>query len=232
MERKLKKELSEYFEPPKPQRKRAFVRQFELQKINLFYMVSTQTRYISKWVWCFSGLFFGAACLAALIAEWKYVSMVFSFAPFMVMISVTESTRSYRYGMEELELSARFALKSIVMARMIMLGVGNLVVLAGITLLLRSEYSIPIVYVMAPYFLTAGGGLCVVRKIRGRESTLLCFGLSTLVCVLELYLPWRFEGVFAPECIWVWACVCVIGMTVTVREGYRMIRMTEDLAWS
>ena len=55
----------------------------------------------------------------------KYVGAVYGLVPFLVLISVTESTRSYRYEMEELELSSRFSLKSIVMARMVILGVGG-----------------------------------------------------------------------------------------------------------
>ncbi len=232
MKRKLKEELAEYYEAPKPTGKRAFIRQFGLQRINLFHVIAMQARYISKWVWIISGLFFGATCLAAQMAEWKHVSMVLAFVPFLVMLSVAESMRSYHYGMEELELTARFSLKSIVLARMVMLGLGNLVVLAGIMLMLRSEYQINIIYVMTPYFLTAGGGLCIVRRLRGGEGIFLCFGLAALICVLQLHLPWGFEVIFKPENVWIWVCACVLGMLVTIREGYRMIRMTEDLVWN
>lgn len=232
MERKLKNELAEYFNAPKPERKQAFVRQFGLEKINLFHMVATQTRYISKWVWVFSGLLFGATYLVTRISHPGYVSMVLGFVPFLVMLSVTESMRSYRYGMEELELSARFSLKSIILARMIMLGLGNLAVLAGITFLLRSNMQINMVYVMTPYFLTAGGGLWIVRNLPDKEGTYLCFGLATLVCVLQLSLSWRPHAIFAVEYVWIWMCACVVGMIATVRESWRMIRMTEDLAWN
>lgn len=232
MERKLKKELAEYFEAPGHKRKRVFIRQYGLQKMNLFHVVAMQARYISKWVWIFSGIFFGITYVVAQIAEQKYISMILAFVPFLVMLSITESMRSYRYGMEELELSARFSLKSIVLAKMVMLGIGNLVLLSGVMLLLRSEYPINVAYVMTPYFLTAGGGLRIVRNQRGKENTLLCFALATMVCVLQLYLPWQFKMIFAPEYMWVWIFACVIGMLVTVRESYRTIRMTEDLAWN
>lgn len=232
MERKLKKELAEYFEAPEPKKKRAFVRQSGLQKMNLFHVIAMQFGYISKWVWIFSGLIYGITYFIAESVKTKYVSTVLAFIPFLVMISVTESMRSYRYGMEELELAARFSLKSIVMARMIMLGFVNLVVLAGVTFLLGSRTQINMAYVMTPYFLTAGGGLCIVRKIRGNEGTFLCFVLASLVCILELYLLWQFEAIFAPEYVWVWMLTCVMGLIVTVRESYRTIRITEELAWN
>lgn len=232
MERKRKEELAEYFEAPIPERKRAFVRQLGLQKMNLFHVIAMQARYISKWVWIFSGLFFGCTYWVSQMANITYVSMLLAAIPFLVMISVTETTRSYRYGMEELELSARFSLKSIVFARMMVLGLGNFVVLAGAFGLLGSNAQINIVHIMTPYFLTAGGSFYIVRNLRGAESTLPCMALSIVVCVLEVYLPWQFEMIFAPENLWLWAGVCVIGIMVTVRESYRTIRMTEDLVWN
>lgn len=232
MERKRREELAAYFEAPKPVGKRAFTRQFGMQRMSWLHMVAMQARYISKWVWIFSLLFFGITYLVAQATEWKYVSMVLGFVPFLVMLSVTESMRSYRYGMEELEVSTRFSLKSIVLARMVILGLGNTAVLTGIMVVLRNQSQIHIAYVMAPYFLTAGGGLRIVRNLRGKESTMLCFGLASLVCVLELYIPWQFEVLFTPENVWLWISACVIGLIVTVRESYRMVGMMEVLAWN
>ena len=230
MERRQREELAAYFEAPKPERKRAFVRQFGLPKIDLWHVTTMQARYISKGVWLFSALFFGMTFLLAQTTEPKYVSVVLGCVPFLVMLSVTESLRSYRYGMEELELSARFSLKSIVLARMVLLGLGNLVVLTGAMLVLRSHVQISMACVMAPYFLTAGGGLCIVRNVRSKESTLMCFALAALVCGIVLYLPWRFESIFAPQYVWIWACACVVGIIMTARESWRTIRMMAELA--
>lgn len=232
MKRKLKNELTEYFEAPKPEKKQAFVRKYTMRKMNLSHIVAMQARYISKGVWIFSGLFFGITCLVAQIAEPGYVSMVLALIPFLVILSVTESVRSYRYGMEELELSTRFSLKSILLARMVMLGLGNFVILSAAMLLLKGTLQVRMVYWMAPYFLTAGGSLYIVRKLRGNESTFPCFALAASVCALELCLFMRADVFFAPKYAWVWIGACVIGVIMAVRESYRTIRMTEDLAWN
>lgn len=230
MERKRREELAEYFEAPKPLRKQAFVRQFGLQRMDLAHVIVMQARYISKGVWSFSALIFGLAFLLAQAAEPKYVSVILGCVPFLVMLSVTESMRSYRYGMEELELSARFSLKSILLARMVLLGLGNLTVLAGVLVVLRGYTQFSFVYVMAPYFVTAAGGLCIARTVRGKESTLLCFALSALVCMVVLYMPWQFEEIFSPQNAWIWAVACVAGVIMTIRESWLTIRMTEELA--
>lgn len=232
MERKLKKELAGYFEAPVPVRKKAFIQQFGLPKMNLGHVIFMQTRYISKWVWIASALFFGVAFLLAQAAEPKYVSMFLGCVPLLVMLSVTESMRSYRYGMEELELSARFSLKSIVLARMLMLGIVNMLVLFGAVFVLRSSLQVPIACVMAPYFLTAGGGLWIARNIRSKESNLCCFALAALVSASVWYLPCQFKAMYAAQNAWLWAGACIIGILITVRESFRTIRMTEDLAWN
>jgi len=232
MERRLKEELCRYYEAPKPRRKQEFIRQFGVQKINLPRLVLMQAKYISKWVWMVS------ACLSALIygvsyvMEDKYVSMVYGLVPFLVLISVTESMRSYRYGMEELELSTRFSLKSIIMARMAMLGVGNLAVLIVIANILGQWEGYYLLHVLTPYFLTAGGSLYIVRMVRGNENTFLCFTLAIAVSFLQMLLPWRFSELFAPNYMLIWTALFVVGIVMTVKESYRAIRMTEDLAWN
>lgn len=228
MERKLRNELAKYFEAPQLKRKREFVRQFGMPRISMPYMVLMQARYISKWVWLFSAFVCGLTVYMVVSAQARFVNTVFACLPFMVTLSVTESTRSYRCGMEELEMSARFSLKSIVMARLLMLGTGNLVVLACTIVLLGDLGQVSAAYAMAPFFVTAGGGLFIARKMRGSEGTFLCFGLAALVSGICLYLPWQFQALFTPEYGWVWMLVCVIGIFITGKESYRTVRMAEN----
>ena len=232
MERRLKEELCRYYEAPKPQRKQGFVRQFGVQKINLPRLVLMQAKYISKWVWLVSACLCVVIYAATHVMEDKYVSMVYGLVPFLVLISVTESMRSYRYGMEELELSARFSLKSIVMARMAMLGLGNLMVLFVIVNVLGQRAGYHVLHILTPYFLTAGGGLYIVRMVRGSENTFYCFMLAIAVSFLQMLLPWRFSELLAPNYVPIWAALFVVGIVMTAKESYRTIRMTEDLAWN
>lgn len=232
MDRRLKEELGKYYEAPLPKKKQAFVRKLGVQKINLAYLTMLQARYISKWTWFFSVLFCVLTYVMSCTVDDKYISVVFAILPFWVMVSVTESMRSYRYGMEELELSARFSLKSIVMARLLVLGVGNLAVLVVLSGMLSNFTKFHVLHVMTPYFLTAGGGLFIVRNIRGKENTLYCFVLAAVVSILELIMQWQYEKFFLQRYTDMWAVVCVASVLFTLRESYRTIRMTEDLAWN
>lgn len=159
----------------------------------------------------------------------KYVGAVYGLVPFLVLISVTESTRSYRYEMEELELSSRFSLKSIVMARMVILGVGNLAILFVIVNILGKSTEYHVLHILTPYFLTASGSLYIVRTVRENENTFLCFTIATIVSFLQMLLPAWFKEILAPEYISIWAVFFVMGIVMTTKESYRTIRMTEEL---
>lgn len=232
MERRRKEQMIAYFEAPKPERKQAFIRRMGVPRIDITRLVIMQARYISKWVWISSVLLCGMTYAITFFMEEKYVSAIIALIPFLVMFSVTESMRSYRYKMEELELSTRFSLKSIVMARMLMLGIGNLLVLVIVTVLLENRVELHMLHVLTPYFLTAGGGLYIVRKISGNESVFFCFLLAMVVSALRVWLPWRFSAILLPQFVPIWALVCILAMLITARESYRTIRMTEDLIWN
>ena len=232
MERRIKEELTKYYEAPKPQRKQAFVRQYGVPKINNCYLTFMQVKYVSKWTWFCSAIFSVLAYLLAITTDEKFVGAVLAVLPFWVMISVTDSMRSYRYGMEELELSARFSLKSIVLARLLVLGVGNLPVLAVLIGCFHNFAGLPMLCIITPYFVTAGGGLYIVRTVKGNESTLYCFGLAMAVSVIGWILQWRYYELFSKSYTELWTVVCIIAVFITVRESYRTIRMTEDLVWN
>lgn len=232
MERRRKEELNVYFEAPKPMEKRRFLRQFGAKKIQMLPLIVMQIKYISKWVWVISGIFCGITYAVLEVVELKYLSMILALIPFLVMLSVTDSMRSYQYGMEELEASARFSLKSIVMARLLIFGFENLLVLLIMTELLNTHIEFHAVYIFVPYFVTAGGSLYIVRNIRGNESIFFCCALAVFVCGLQILLPWQYKECYLPQYIPIWAIVCIIGVFITIKESYRTIRMTEELAWN
>ena len=230
MKDSLKKELELYYEAPKPQEKQVFIRQFGVQKIDIFSLSVKQAKYISKWVWICSIFFCGLLYGLGTLLEGRYVGTIAAFLPFLVMLSVTESTRSYRHGMEELELSARFSLKSIVMARMCILGMGNMLVLVFAVMCIGRWRESNFLYMITPYFLSVGGGFYIVRTVRGRESVFFCFGLAGMISMLQALLPFYFQIIFSAEYLFMWAVVCAVAVIVTGREGHRMLQMTECLA--
>ena len=105
-----------------------------------------------------------------------------AFVPFLALSVVAENSRSLRYGMEELELSSRFSLKAIVMARMGVIGLGNLMLLLILAAFVwrRSSLLTAGVYLLLPYLLATFLNLMLVRKVSGKESIYSCLGITIL----------------------------------------------------
>ena len=84
--------------------------------------VLAQAAYIRKWVWVISVILLGA--LADIAARWPREALwvAAGMMPFLALTAMQEHLRSSMYNMTELELSTRFSVKSILLARMGLLG--------------------------------------------------------------------------------------------------------------
>ena len=117
-----KAELQQGFTPPPPAKKREFLRQFPSMPISLGDVLLSQLGYIQTWVWVLSGAIYAAAALMLLAKSPHLLQLLSACAPLLALTIVSESSRSVRFGMAELELSTRFSLKTVVLARLIPLG--------------------------------------------------------------------------------------------------------------
>ena len=232
MERNLKYQLKEYFEAPEPERKKEFIRKLERQPMSMGTMIRIQICYISKYVWVLSAVLFMAAVFLNRYVEEKYIGSVFAMIPLLVMLAVTESMRSYRFGMYELETSSRFSLKAVILTRMLILGIGNLAIILVVALVGRQDVFSQIIYMLVPYMITAAGGLMITRRLADKEGTFICMAFSMFVAVLTAALPWQFDIIYSQDYMGMWIIAGILCTVLIVREVNRTIRMTEDLAWN
>ena len=125
-----KQGLQQVYLPPAARKKQEFLKQFQQPELSSLRFLVTQGAYLRPWSWLVS---VGILVIALLITQnnnpqevWRVSALL----PFAALATVTELSRSARYHMEELEMSARFSLKTLLMARLTLLGLGNLVLLA------------------------------------------------------------------------------------------------------
>ena len=230
MKSSLKKELFDYFDAPAPKRKRDFLKKHGIDSISIYGVILNQIHYISKSVWSFSAIFFILSLFVSIYAEAKYIWIIFSIIPFFVVISITESMHSFRYGMNELEMVTRFSLKSIIYARMFILGTFNIFLLFIIAGFMGSAVFANILYMLVPYLVTASSGFMIVRKFRGTEGNYMCFGVSVIVGCAEGGLYGFDSGVlFELRYINLWIIAFVVFLFLTAREGYLAVRTVQEL---
>lgn len=237
MDRKLKHRLNRAFEAPPPVRKREFLKALPSQpRISTLDFVLSQAGYICRWTWAGSVLLLAAAIVGARFVEQSFMAFLSALVPFLALVSAAESARSSVYGMEELEQAARFSLKSVVMARMGILGAANLALLCLFIPLTCSEALYGTlrtgIYLLVPYLLTAVLCLWIVRRIHGRESVYACMGAAVIISGSYLVLNSRIAGLYQPQYVIWWLGAAAFLAAQTVREGRGLVRQMEEILWS
>lgn len=221
MNQQLKKLLQAAYEAPVPEHRQEFLERIghfgaNSPKINGFRFLLTQVSYISKKAWLVSFAVFFAALGYAALSDKDVIWMFSAVIPFLAVTFVTESVRSEAYGMAELEMASRFSLKSLLLARMEILGLTHLLVLCLIALMGCVSSGITLlrtgVYLLVPYLLTDAAGLWIVRKIRGREGLYGSLAAAALVALLPTLLQIIQSPVYAEEqFVWWLVAIVVLG---------------------
>lgn len=232
----LIRELGQIFEAPPPEGKDRFLQSQRPPKLSMGRLLAVQASYLPKWVW----LMFGGGFLAALgVGRCLQINLQINLlwfagalVPFLVMASVMEGFRSMAYGMEELEMAARFSYSSILLARMGILGLGNLMWMLGVALMMDGGLLENVLYLMVPYLLTDFGCLAAVRRFRGREGLYACAGIAAVVCCLELLLSSNCSWIWEPRYLGWWLAAVAALFLGNLWEGVRTIGETEEYVWN
>ena len=228
---KWKSELHRGFATPPPARKREFLRQFTPPQTSLADVLLSQLGYIRAWVWVVSGTIYAAVALLLLAQSPYLLHMLSACAPLLALTVVTESSRSVRCGMAELELSTRFSLKTVVLARLIPLGCIHPLGL----LLLSFGFGRPfaaILYSIAPFLLTAFLGLSVTRRYRSHEAIYACGGIAFAISLLTLFSHHLFAALYEGRHL-IWWLLAVAVLAAATGKLYKTILFeTEELAWN
>lgn len=232
MERKMKEQLKKIYEAPKPAGKRAFLREIEPPPLRLGNILWIQCFYLSKWEWILSVILLGGVvAVGSLYREWMF-SVILALVPFLAVVSVSESVRSVTWKMSELEMSARFSLKSVVLARLVIVGVGNVVLELLIALLVGGNFWENVLYLLTPYLLTAYGSLILVRTISGKDGIYACAGLGLLVGLAVEFSVMRYRWIYQSRYTALWFAAVSFILYLTIRESKRNIRKMEEIVWN
>ena len=186
----LEQELQILFRAPAPRKREAFLVGRPRSSMSHGAFVLSQAAYIRKWVWVLSVAVFGV--LVGGTVQWRQEALWIAagMMPFLALIATQEHMRSTMYNMTELELSTRFSVKSIVLARMGLLGSFHLLLLFSLLPLLvlygQAGIARTGVYLLVPYLTTTFFSMARVRRVRGRESLYLCLGIAVMVSSLQV----------------------------------------------
>ena len=236
IDRHLKKELKLFYSAPAPLRKRAFLRRFPQRGISCQKFILQQAGYIRKWVWLISFAAFALGMAGSILLDKRLLWICSAMMPVAALSAMTENTRSALHRMEELEMACRFSLKSVLMARMGIVGVLHLLFLgAAVPLIWKADLFAFLrtgVYLFMPYLLTTFLCLAVTRRVRGGESLYACMGIAVLVSGVYFYLQYTAAFLFHAKYFqWQLAALLLL-VFATAREYRKKLYQTEELTWN
>ncbi len=188
----LKTAIKREFEAPKAKGKKTFIRKIRPRQISMSDMLLQQVKYIRITTW--AALFFVIfTTVLGLLWEIENIDRIITaLMPFTAVLMILEMKRSYTYNMSELEAVTRFSLKSIILARIVILGTMSLFVLAAISPLLAKASGERIfstaVKNIIPYQATMLICLHIERSSFGRKNTYASIAAAAIFSVLIIWI--------------------------------------------
>lgn len=236
MDKKLKTALDAAFAAPAPERRAAFLWAHRRRELGPRELLLAQARYVRWWTWAGSVALFGVILWMAAGREPRTVWMTSALTPLLALLAVAEWGRSRRYGMEELELACRMSLRSVLLARMVAVGLLHLLLLGSAAPVLAlwggAEVLQMGVCLLTPYLLTGAIGMEVSRRIRGQEGLLTCAAAALLVCALGM-CAWRtWPDMYHAENVPFWWAALTITLAASAFEFVKALKETEELRWN
>lgn len=237
MNKTLKLAIKAGFEAPEPVGKKNFLSRLNAPKSTYRDFFFSQINYIRKRVWCFSAV---VALVLVSLALWSNAdSMIWisiALTPFLALLTVTELSRSSVYNMEELELSCRYRLPQIVIARAAILGSSNLLLLLimGLAVGIWTEYPIlsAVFYVFAPYLLTCVLSIFILNRMCGNEGIYCCAAIACVVSGSDSVLRVIGQYLFTEQYLWGWGLLCMFSLFLLMKQGNKYIRTMEEYQWN
>ncbi len=238
MNRQLKQSIQKAFEAPEPnqQEKARFLRTLHQPKISMWRFILNQAAYLRKWILILSVLLLFPALIGAYYIDKNTLWGISALIPFLALMAVAEGSRSTVYGMSELEMSTRFSLKSVVLARWSVVGLIDILVLCCLVPLCGTSNNISLlqtgVYLLVPYLLTVDISLWITRRFHGKEAIYGCMSTAVLVSGANSGLRFMAEFVYQASYTNYWLILSALLIGGMVYELHRTIKQTEEYTWN
>ena len=238
MSNQLKRSIQKAFAAPKPdqQEKVSFLRSLPQPQIGMFRFMLVQASYVRKLSWALSSLILLLALFCACNINEGTLWVISAFVPILGILSVTEGNRSMMYGMSEFEMSTRFSLKSVVLARMSILGLINFAVIAVLAPLCRigNDFSLlqTGMYLLVPYLLTVNFSLWIARRTNDKETIYGCMCVAVIVSGINTGLRFATDLIYQEIYTSWWLVLSVFLLIELAYEIHCTIKRTEEYTWN
>lgn len=236
MNKMLKQALADVFDAPPSVNKASFLKQHRRRELGHWDLVRLQIRYIRWWVWVLSLLLSGFILASVTSSTESTPWCIAALTPFLALLVITENGRAQLYQMEELELACRMSRQSVILARMVTLGLFHLVLFVLLMPLLATWGTVGTaqagIYLLTPYLLTAALGMELTRRIRGREGLLACGAVTAAISIMGPFAANIRPTLYQPENLIWWGVAMMAAMIAATVEITLNVKNMGELQWS
>ena len=234
MDKKLKRQLNAAFYTPEPVKKDSFLKNLRPREITTTEMISQQLPFIRKTVWLMAVAVLTVAVIGSYAASESTVHVIEALAPLAAISACLEIQRSYRYQMTELEMATRFSVKSVLFARMLIIGLAYAVVFCSIAPILSVRFGISVIVlasrILIPYLITVSICLHIERTEVGRKNRYLSMAIACLISISVFWIG-NYDMANLTEFITRWGPLVVVLLAVlTLYENYKTVNTMEAFA--
>ena len=228
MNNDIKERLKSVCTAPDPKRKDSFLKEHRKKEISMKELYIIQFSYIAPAIWILSAAIVAILLVISIYSEKYAVWVTSAFMPVLSTIAMTENYKSEIYQMNELEMSARFSLKTIIMVKMSIFGIVHSIILIILSLLSSMNAIYSLVYLLVPYLITSNTSSILLRHYHGKSVLLGCFANSFIVSMVWFIISvksyYLYSAVMFPYWIVVLVLMILLGIWNTFISLKRMER--------
>ncbi len=238
MKKEMRQALERAFEAPQPLGKQHFLKVHKGKRyyIGMDEFILLQVGYIRKSTWMLSAVVFLLGITVSLLMRPEIIWVLSASMPFLALTVISEWMRSVAYGMLELEQATRFSLKSVLLARLGILGMVNFMMFLFCLFLGRMQPDMELlkalVCLATPYLATVFFGLWIVRKTGFRESEYVCLGIAAIISVCGLLIRLSAKTLLRAEAVKWWGLLALVLAVLVIGEFYKGLERTEAYIWN
>lgn len=234
MNKKLKQQLNTAFYAPEPVKKDSFLKKLRPREITTTEMIFQQLPYIRKTIWLMAVAVLTVAVIGSYVASENTVRVIEALAPLAAVSACLEMQRSYRYQMTELEMATRFSVRSVLLARMLIVGTVYMIVFCVIAPVLSVRFGTSVINlasrILIPYLLTVSICLHIERTEIGRKNRYLSMAIACLISVSVFWIG-NYDMPNITGFITSWGpLMIVLLVALTVYENYKTVNTMEEFA--
>jgi len=203
----------------------------------------SQIKYIPTLFWIAQGIILLLAFMIILYAGHHSLNIrlplnVFAVAiPAITLFGISEFSKSFRYGMWELEQSSRSTLQKLMSGRMLIVGLTDLFILTILLAVTGCYYENILeilLYAIVPFNISCACYLFLFAIAKGGETNYLLVSCTVVLIAAFIKLA-NNDMLFVTSVIWIWGVMFILScimLAMTIKKFFKNKRLEGELLWN